>query len=124
MIAAQPDDFFERIAAGLDRFESVPDALLWLIVTRDGSCMQLYRVDRHPEWTGDELTDRELAARICGGCPVRLECLELQLRTCGDQTLGVWGGLPAEDVRAVYQMWRARRRERRERDWDWDGGQR
>jgi WhiB family redox-sensing transcriptional regulator len=112
MNAANPDDFFEEIAAGLDRFERVPDDMLWEIVTRDGSCMVLYRLDLEPEWTGDELTDRELAARICADCPVRLECLELELRSTGDQTLGVWGALPAEDVRAVYPVWLARRRRR------------
>jgi WhiB family redox-sensing transcriptional regulator len=110
--AVDPGEFFEQLAAGLDRFEHVPDAQLWEIVTRDGSCMWLYRVGLEPAWTGDELTDRELAARICGGCPVRFECLDLELRTSGDQTLGVWGALPAQDVRAVYPVWLARRRRR------------
>lgn len=112
MNAVNPDEFFEDIAAGLDRFEQVPDEVLWEIVTRDGSCMLLYRLDLEPEWTGDELTNRELAARICVDCPVRLECLETELRNSGDQSLGVWGALPAEDVRAVYPVWRARRRRR------------
>lgn len=107
-----PDEFFQVVAAGLDRFESVPDDVLWDMVTRDGSCMPLYRLDLEPEWSGDELTDRELAARICADCPVRRECLELELRTSGDATLGVWGALPAEDVRALYPVWRSRRRRR------------
>jgi WhiB family redox-sensing transcriptional regulator len=102
----------------------VPDAVLWEIVTRDGSCMWLSRVGLNPQWSGDELTDRELAARICGGCPVRLECLELQLRTSGDQTLGVWGALPAQHVRAVHPVWLARRRGDRLGGHESDGGQR
>lgn len=110
MNAVNPEEFFEEIAAGLDRFEHVPDEVLWETVTRDGSCMWLYRLELEPEWTGDELTDRALAARICAGCPVRLECLDLELRTSGDQTLGVWGALPAEDVCAVHPVWLARRR--------------
>jgi WhiB family redox-sensing transcriptional regulator len=108
--SVDPDEFFTQVAAGLDRFEQVPDEVLFQVVTRDGSCMVLYRLDLEPEWSGDELSDRETAARICAGCPVRDECLELELRTSGDATLGVWGALPAEDVRAVWPVWRSRRR--------------
>jgi WhiB family redox-sensing transcriptional regulator len=119
MNGVNPDEFFEVIAAGLDRFELVPDDVLWEIVTRDGACMALSRLDIEPQWTRDELTDRELAARICAHCSVQWECLELQLRTSGDQTLGVWGALPAEDVRALYPVWRSRRHRRGGQD----GGQ-
>ena len=105
-----PDDFFEDMAAELARFERVPDDVLFDVVSRDGACMVLYRLELEPEWTGDELTDRAMAARICAGCPVRRECLELELRTSGEATLGVWGALPAEDVLAVYPAWRSRRR--------------
>lgn len=107
-----PDDFFEVMAARLDAYRAVPGLVLFDVVTREGSCMVLYRLDLEPEWTGDELTDRETAARICAGCPVRDACLELELRTSGDATLGVWGALPAEDVRALYPVWRSRRRRR------------
>ncbi|HEX6360686.1 WhiB family transcriptional regulator [Actinophytocola sp.] len=100
------------VAGWLDRFERVPDDVLWEIATRDGACMQLSRSDIEPVWTQNEATDRELAAQICANCPVQWECLELQLRTSGDQTLGVWGALPAEDVRALYPVWRSRRRQR------------
>jgi WhiB family transcriptional regulator, redox-sensing transcriptional regulator len=112
MNAVNPDDFFDVIAAQLDRFELVPDDVLWELVTRDGACMLRYRLDLEPEWTGDALTDRQLAARICADCPVRSECLELQLRTCGGQPLGVWGALHAEDLRAVFPVWRSQRRRR------------
>ena len=112
MNAVNPDDFFEVIARRLDRLELVPDDVLWEIVTRDGSCSLVYRLDLEPEWTGNELTDRELAQRICADCPVRDECLELELRTSGDQVLGVWGALPADDIREVYPVWRSRRRRR------------
>lgn len=107
-----PDEFFTSVAAGLDGLEQVPDDVLAEVVTRDGACMLLFRLDLEPEWAGDDLTDRETAARICAGCPVRRECLELELRTSGDQTLGVWGALPAEDVRALYPVWCSRRRRR------------
>ena len=104
-----PDDYFEVIAADLDRYADVPDEVLLEIVTRDGRCMWLFANDEEPEWQGEYLTDRELAARICAGCPVRRECLELELRTAGDQTVGVWGALCDEDRRAVYPVWLARR---------------
>jgi WhiB family redox-sensing transcriptional regulator len=119
MNAINPDDFFEVIAAKLDRFELVPDDVLREIVTRDGASMLLSQLDIEPQWTRDELTDRELAARICAHCPVRWECLELQLRTSGEHTLGVWGALPAEDVRALYPVWQSRRHRRGGQD----GGQ-
>jgi WhiB family transcriptional regulator, redox-sensing transcriptional regulator len=115
-----PEEYFTQVAAGLDGLALVPDDVLWEIVTRDGACMVLSRLDIEPLWTRDELTDRELAARICEHCPVRWECLELQLRTSGEHTLGVWGALPAEDVRALYPVWRARRHRRDGQD----GGQR
>jgi WhiB family redox-sensing transcriptional regulator len=123
MSAVNPDDFFANVAASLDRFERVPDDVLWEIVTGDGTCMWLYRLDLEPEWTGDAQSDQELAARICADCPVRHECLELELRTSGDQTLGVWGALPAEDVRAVFPVWLARRRRRGGLTGEQGGGQ-
>lgn len=109
MNAVNPDDCFEVIAGRLDRLAHVPDDVLADIVSRNGACMLLYRLDLEPEWTGEDLDDRELAARVCADCPVRDECLELELGTAGDQTLGVWGALPADDIREVYPVWRARR---------------
>jgi WhiB family transcriptional regulator, redox-sensing transcriptional regulator len=100
---------YEDLAAQLDRYEYVPDDVLWEIVTREGSCTWLYAADLEPDWTGDDLTDREVAARICSGCTVRWVCLELELRTHGGQSLGVWGALPGADIRALYPVWRARR---------------
>lgn len=105
-----PEEYLTQVAAGLDGLADVPDDVLFSVVTRDGACMVLSRLDIAPEWTGDDRTDRELATRICADCPVRRECLELELRTSGEQSLGVWGALPAEDVRAVYPVWRSRRR--------------
>ncbi|AHH95114.1 hypothetical protein KALB_1743 [Kutzneria albida DSM 43870] len=104
-----PDDYFEVIAADLDRFAEAPDNVLLEIVTADGACMWLVATDEEPEWTGDDLTDREAAARICEGCPVRRQCLELEFRTAGDETVGVWGALSEEDRRAAYAAWCARR---------------
>ncbi|MBB5890643.1 WhiB family transcriptional regulator [Kutzneria kofuensis] len=103
------DNYYEVVAADLDRYAEVPDNVLLEIVTTDGTCMWLVTNDE-PEWSGEELTDRELAARLCAGCPVQRECLELELRTAGESTVGVWGALSEEDRRAVYRAWLARRR--------------
>jgi WhiB family transcriptional regulator, redox-sensing transcriptional regulator len=103
------DDFLERLAIALDRYANVPDDVLWEIVTRDGACMWFYANERAPDWTGADLTDRELAARICQNCTVQLGCLELELRTVGANTLGVWGALSEDDRRALYPLWLARR---------------
>jgi WhiB family redox-sensing transcriptional regulator len=108
--AAEPDGFYDDVAAELDVCERTPDVVLREVVTRDGSCMVLYGLALEPQWSGDELTDRKTAALICGPCPVRRECLELELRVSGDTTLGVWGALPAEDVRALHPVWQSRRR--------------
>lgn len=109
--AVNPDEFLEHIAADLDCVAAVPDDALSDLVTRDGACMALYRDDQVPDWTGDDVTDRQVAARICAGCGVRRHCLELELRTSGHDALGVWGALPADDIRAVYPIWLARRGE-------------
>lgn len=107
-----PAEFYTRVAAGLDGLALVPADVLFQVVTRDGACMVLHRLELDPAWVGDEMTDRETAARICAGCPVRRECLELELRTSGDTALGVWGALPAEDVRDLYPVWQSRRQRR------------
>jgi WhiB family transcriptional regulator, redox-sensing transcriptional regulator len=100
---------FEELAARLDRFEHVPDEVLWKIVAGEDTCAWLYASDLEPDWVGEEMTDRALAARICAGCTARLACLELELRTCGGRSLGVWGALPADDLQTLYLVWRARR---------------
>jgi WhiB family redox-sensing transcriptional regulator len=58
-----------------------------------------------PAWRDEPLTDRELAARLCAGCPVRDECVELELRTAGAATVGVWGGLAEDDRRELHRHW-------------------
>jgi WhiB family redox-sensing transcriptional regulator len=103
------DDFLEQLAVTLDRYANVPDDMLCEIVTRDGACIWLYANERAPDWTADDLTDRELAERICQHCTVKLGCLELELRTAGADTLGVWGALSEDDRRALYPLWLARR---------------
>ncbi|ALG10322.1 WhiB family transcriptional regulator [Kibdelosporangium phytohabitans] len=90
------------IAWRLDRLRWVPREVLADVVLRDGLCMWDWA---EPAWMDERLSDRELAARMCSGCPVQDECLELELRTAGAGTVGVWGGLSDDDRRALYLRW-------------------
>jgi WhiB family redox-sensing transcriptional regulator len=98
------------IAWRLDRLRWVPTDVLRDIVSRQGICMWPPPHDEPPE----AHTDRDLAALLCGGCPVQDECLELELRTAGAATVGVWGGMTDDDRRALHPHW-LRRGERADR---------
>lgn len=108
-----------NMAADLDRFANLPDDVLYEVVTRDGLCFWVFDREDMPELTGEDTPDRELAARLCAGCPVMDECLELELRTSGDNTVGVWGGLPENDRRAVHRVWKVRHVNRPPRGGEW-----
>lgn len=112
-------DRFRYTADRLDRLADVPTNPLAHIVIRDGACIDALTAQDPPELTGEDMADRELAARLCSGCPVQEECLELELRWTGAHTAGVFGALPDEDRRALYPYWRARRTRRY-----WGGDQR
>jgi WhiB family transcriptional regulator, redox-sensing transcriptional regulator len=79
-------------------------------VTARGRCLWELTFGDPPEWTGEDDPDRELATRLCAGCPVRAECLELELRVGGEHTVGVWGALNEDDRRALHAVWSRRRR--------------
>lgn len=108
MNAASSDSSQERDAAELDALAGVSDAVLERQVAAHGLCLWEITNGDPPEWTGQDTPDRELAARLCAGCPVRRECLEYELRTAGADTVGVWGGLTEDDRRALHIVWRAR----------------
>jgi WhiB family redox-sensing transcriptional regulator len=95
------------IAWQLDELRWIADDVLDEIVRRDGACMYETVTDE-PDWNEEQLTDRALAARLCAGCPVQDECLELELRTAGERTVGVWGALTEDDRRALHWYWRQR----------------
>jgi WhiB family transcriptional regulator, redox-sensing transcriptional regulator len=107
MTSPDHDQWLLDIARRLDRLSQVPLAVLEQIVLRDGSCMRLFTSDALP-WHAEHLTDRDLAARLCAGCPVQDECLELELRMADLDTVGVWGALPEDDRRALHPYWRQR----------------
>jgi WhiB family redox-sensing transcriptional regulator len=104
----RPDDYAE-IAKRLDRLGAVPDDVLAELVTLHGLCFWVFDRSDMPELTGEDTPDRELASRLCAGCPVIDECLEFELREAGETTVGVWGALSDTDRRAVYRLWRWRR---------------
>jgi WhiB family redox-sensing transcriptional regulator len=100
---------YEEVAARLDRYATTPDDVLAEVVTREGLCFWAFDRADMPELTGEDTPDRELAAWLCAGCPVIDECLELDLRTAGADTVGVWGALPDTDRRALCPVWLHRR---------------
>jgi WhiB family transcriptional regulator, redox-sensing transcriptional regulator len=86
------------------------------LVRRRGAC-QDSGVEFFPD--EDELPEDvyeracDLALSVCDGCPVRVECLELALRT--DERFGIWGGMTADD-RALEAARRANRLRLSERE--------
>ncbi len=100
-------------AAELDSLAAVPDEVLSDLVARHGLCLWEITSGDPPALSGEGPPDRELAARLCAGCPVRRECLEFELRTAGADTVGVWGGLNEDDRRALHAIWSVRAARRR-----------
>lgn len=49
--------------------------------------------------SGPTLLQIEQAKRVCGGCPVSLDCLAWAIDT--GQDAGIWGGLTEDERRAV-----------------------
>lgn len=99
---------FEEIVDRLERLAKVPDDALCDVVTRDGLCFWVFDREAMPEMSGSAEADRRLAAWVCRGCPVIDECLELELRAAGPDTVGVWGAMSDTDRRELYRYWAAR----------------
>jgi WhiB family redox-sensing transcriptional regulator len=104
---------YEAMAAQLDRWRQVPTDVLSAVVMRRGLCLWGLWPAQEPDW--DAPSDRELAAQLCDGCPVIDQCRELDLRTAGACTTGVWGALAEDDRRALHRVWQHRRQQPRER---------
>lgn len=109
-------DLLAAIVQRLDRLRRVPSDLLARLVAKRGACMTPLPDGDPPNWLFDAGTDREHAERLCSGCPVQGECLELELRLSGPDTVGVWGALGEDDRRAVYPLWAQRPTDRRDGD--------
>jgi len=106
-----PENFFAGIAATLDSYANLDGDSLWELVFRRGACMRPDFNDELPDFASEDEDERLAALRICSSCPVRWECLELDLRTSGAEPSGVWGGFGPEDRSAIHEYWVARRRQ-------------
>ena len=107
---------YEALAAGLDRWQQVPIEVLQEVVTLNGLCLGGIWPAEEPGWDDCAPSDRALATRLCQGCPVIDQCIELDLRIDGPCTTGVWGALPEDDRRALHPIWQRRRQERPKAD--------
>ena len=110
---------YAAMAARLDRLEAVPTEVLTNVVALNGLCLLDLWPEIEPDWDGCAPSDRALAQRLCEGCPVIDQCLELELRTAGANTTGVWGATCDDDRRALHRVWQRRREHRRN---DQEGG--
>jgi WhiB family redox-sensing transcriptional regulator len=108
-MSASDDSVLADIGRRLAGLRPVPSKVLADLVERDGACLEVAVDEGPPRWLFDQRSDRELAARLCAGCPVQLECLELELRILGEQTVGVWGALGEDERRALVPQWRRAR---------------
>jgi WhiB family transcriptional regulator, redox-sensing transcriptional regulator len=100
---------YEAMAAHLDRWRQVPTDVLSALVMRRGLCLWGLWPAEEPDWDDCAPSDRDLAAQLCAGCPVIDQCRELDLRTAGACTTGVWGALPEDDRRALHRAWQHHR---------------
>jgi WhiB family transcriptional regulator, redox-sensing transcriptional regulator len=112
------DPDYQVMAASLDRWQPVPIEVLRDVVMRRGLCLWGLWPEVEPDWDDCAPSDRRLAARLCAGCPVIDQCLELDLRTAGPCTTGVWGALPEDDRRALHPVWQRRRQQQHGPDQD------
>jgi WhiB family redox-sensing transcriptional regulator len=103
------NEIYEQVAADLDEFAGLADDQLVHQVRNRGLCGWVSTSDEYPEWTGSFRADQELAARVCADCPVQRECLEWDFRSRGHERAGVWGPLPEDVRRAVFECWEERR---------------
>lgn len=90
----------------LAKLRHVPDDVLAELVSMYGSCFWQFDDEEMPDLSGESDADRQLAAYLCRDCPVQDVCLELELRSAGEETVGVWGALSEQDRRALYPLWR------------------
>jgi WhiB family redox-sensing transcriptional regulator len=113
-----PDDTpdYEANAARLDRWRQVPTEVLNTVVVRRGLCLWGLWPEQEPDWDDCAPSDGELATRLCAGCPVIDQCLELELRNAGMSTTGVWGATCEDDRRALHPIWRQHRRQQEPTD--------
>ena len=123
-MVTQDDDTpdYGAMAARLDWLQDVPTEVLHANVVLRGLCLLELWPPGEPDWEGCAPSDRALAERLCEGCPAIDQCLELELRTAGASTTGVWGALAEDDRRALHRVWRNHRQHHDHDQDDQDGG--
>ncbi len=94
-----------EIAEALEWVQPASDDALGTAVVHHGSCLDPLPNGDRPGWLFDHETPVDVAAAVCAGCRVRLECLELELRLFGAQKLGMWGPLGEDGRRALHPVW-------------------
>jgi WhiB family transcriptional regulator, redox-sensing transcriptional regulator len=104
-VTSRNERWLVDIAWRLDRLRWVPRDVLNEIVLRNGQCVWMCLDGNPPDLADAGDPDRELATRLCGGCPVKDECLELELRSSGNRTVGVWGGMSEQDRQTLHPHW-------------------
>ena len=102
---------YAAMAARLDRLEQVPTEVLTSVVALNGLCLLDLWPEVEPDWQNCAPSDQALAQRLCQGCPVIDQCLELELRTAGQSTTGVWGATCDDDRRVLHRVWQRRRQQ-------------
>jgi WhiB family redox-sensing transcriptional regulator len=107
---------YEATAGRFDRWRHVPTEVLNTVVVRRGLCLWGLWPEQEPDWDDCAPSDGELATRLCAGCPVIDQCLEVELRNVGMTTTGVWGATCEDDRRALHPIWRQRRRQQEPTD--------
>lgn len=108
MTARRFDGFWvDREVAALDHLAAIPTDVLAAHVDRHGLCLYELLIGDPPDPPADEDPDRWFAEMLCAGCPVRCECLEVELRDFGSWTLGVWGALRDQDRQDLIASWEA-----------------
>jgi WhiB family transcriptional regulator, redox-sensing transcriptional regulator len=112
---------YGAMAAQLDWLQDVPIEVLHANVALGGLCLLELWPPVEPDWEDCAPSDRALAERLCAGCPVIDQCLELELRTAGASTTGVWGALAEDDRRELHRVWRKHRQHHDHNQDDQDG---
>lgn len=82
---------------------------LWMA---DGTCRDVGEPDAWFPTAGAHKPENTFAARVCGRCPVRVECRAYALRH--PQLIGIWGGTSFSDRNAIRANERAIRATERE----------
>jgi WhiB family transcriptional regulator, redox-sensing transcriptional regulator len=98
-------DDLSAVLTRLRRLRRVDDDALGAAIRGAAACLEAAADGTAPGWLHDQYADPGRAARLCAGCPVRDECIELELRLAGDRVVGLWGALGEGGRQALHHIW-------------------